>query len=227
MAPDAARPLLVVAPTRRELGGLRSGKRRDIAAATVGIGRQAAPALAALIRRYAPARILSLGFAGGLSRELHTGDVLACERVIAPEQEPLPLPFPASMSGAAGTLLTADALLPLIPDKWQARSNTGADLVDLEGYHLAKAAREAGVPLCAVRVVLDEVDEELPPFVGAIVAAGGRREWLHAGIALVRNPLATKQMVALSSTSRRAGAALRKAVGELLDQADQPWTESS
>ena len=227
MGSDAPRPLLVVAPTRRELGGLRPGTRGNIAAATVGVGRRAAPALAALVQRYAPVRILSLGFAGGLSRELHTGDVLACERVLAPEQEPMPLPFPASMSGTAGTLLTADALLPLIPDKWQARSNTGADLVDLEGYHLAKAAREAGVPLCAVRVVLDEVDEELPPFVGAIVAAGGRREWLHAGIALIRNPLAAQRMVTLSSTSRRASAALRKAVGQLLDQAELPWTESS
>lgn len=227
MAPDAARPLLVVAPTRRELGGLRPGARGDIVAGTVGIGQKAAPALAALIQRYAPARILSLGFAGGLSRELHTGDVLACERVLAPDQEPMSLPFPTSMSGTAGALLTADALLPLIPDKWQARSNTGADLVDLEGYHLAKAAREAGVPLCAVRVVLDEVDEELPPFVGAIVADGGRREWLHAGLALVRNPLAARRMVALSRTSRRAGAALRTAVSELLNQAELSWTESS
>ena len=227
MAPDAARPLLVVAPTRRELGGLRPGARGDIVAETVGIGPKAAPALAALIQRYAPARILSLGFAGGLSRELHNGDVLACERVLAPDQEPVSLSFPTSMSGTAGALLTADALLPLIPDKWQARSNTGADLVDLEGYHLAKAAREAGVPLCAVRVVLDEVDEELPPFVGAIVADGGQREWLHAGLALVRNPLAARRMVALSRTSRRAGAALRTAVSELLNQAELSWTESS
>ncbi len=227
MGSDAARPLLVVAPTRRELGGLRPGTRDDIAAATVGIGRQAASALAALVQRYAPGRILSLGFAGGLSPELHTGDVLACERVLAPEQEPLLLPIPTSMNGAAGTLLTADTLLPLIPDKWQARSSNGADLVDLEGYHLAKTAREAGVPLCTVRVVLDEVDEELPSFVGAIVADGGRREWLHAGTALVRNPLAARRMVALSSMSRRAGAALRKAVGELLDQEDPWWTGSS
>ena len=217
MASDTTRPLLVVAPTRRELGGLRPGTRGDIAAATVGIGRQAAPALAALIQRYAPARILSLGFAGGLSRELHTGDVLACERVLAPEQEPMPLPPPPPPG----------ALLPLIPDKWQARSSTGADLVDLEGYHLAKAAREAGVALCALRAVLDEVDEELPPFVGAIVADGGRREWLHAGIALVRNPLAARRMIALSRTSRRAGAALRTAVSELLEQADLSWTGSS
>ena len=219
MTEHSARPL-VVAPTKRELGGLRPGASKAIDAAVVGIGHAAGPALQRLMVQRWPAIVLSLGFGGGLEPMAGTADIVLCTsvhtvdgRYIDLETEALALVLrQAGIEPALDTLLTVNHPLLRRSDKWQARADSGAAVVDMEGFALAEVARDASVPFLAVRVILDEFHEEVPRFVGTIVEDGGNGEWSHSIAALARNPLLFRSMLRLAGQARAARSAMRKIV---------------
>ncbi|MEX2598562.1 MAG: hypothetical protein WD533_02790, partial [Dehalococcoidia bacterium] len=183
---------LVIAPTARELGGLTSdGHRR---AATVGIGRAAADALAALLRDEVPSFVLSLGFAGALAPDLPTGGLTLHTQLCVPEallppihqqagplnEKAVALLTAARLPFHSGPLLTVQRPLLTPAEKRMQYAASGAIAVDMEGYWLAQAATDAGVPMLTIRAVLDEAEHTLPPMVESIITDGGRNEWRAA-----------------------------------------------
>ncbi len=221
---------MVVAPTRRELGGLPPGQRGGVLAAVTGLGEAAAPAFTDLLAAHRPALVLSIGFAGGLTPQLRSGALVACGSFCADPAEQSWL-FPTIDAGAATLRLVVDQLgqsvasgplltvpVPLLTgaEKRRAGSETGAALVDMEGYWLAKVAAEHQVGFVGLRVVLDAVDQELPAFVAAIVAAQDRQEWRHTVRWLLTHPWGLPNLVALANRARRARLALRWAVRVLV-----------
>ena len=256
--------LLVIAPTARELGGLRDGRQGAIGTAVTGLGEAAALSLASRLAERRPSLVLSLGFAGALAPGLRTGALVLCDSFLA-SYDPLashsespvadeesgtrpfteftlergegfrvtptspprleadhpPLRIAAERLAQAGigtnpgALLTVGAPLLTGAAKQQAGQETGAAVVDIEGYWLAQVARTYQVPFIALRVVLDPIDQTLPALVAAIVADQGRHEWRHAATALV-NPLRIAQLISLASQSRRAQKALRGAAEVLV-----------
>ncbi len=223
MHESSARPL-VVAPTKRELGGLRPGTGGTVDVAEVGIGHIAAPSLQRLMAQRRPAVVLSLGFGGGLEPMAGTADVVLCTQVRTADGRSLdlatetlgPVLRRAGIEPAVDALLTVDRPLLRRPDKWRARADSGAAVVDMEGFALAEVARDESVPFLAVRVILDEFHEDLPDFVGTIVEDGGRREWRHSIAALATNPLLLRAMLRLAGQARAAGAAMRRVVDATL-----------
>ena len=220
---EAAR-LLVVAPTERELGGLRPGENGACRAALVGIGHEAAPALAALLDAERPSAVLSLGFAGALRPGLSTGDLVLCDAALAEGATPIEFdPYPAAaalraadIAAATGALLTVEEPLLAPEAKRNAHAATGAAIVDMEGYALARLATERGVPIVALRAVLDAAEYTLPPFVANIIADGGRNERAHMLRGLRADPLAAPRLPALAWRSRAAARAVRRGVRALL-----------
>ena len=111
-------------------------------------------------------------------------------------------------------LLTAEA-------KRSAGAESGAEVVDMEGFWMARAVAEHGratdrpVRFLALRVVLDQMDQDLPRVVETIIADGGRREWLHAARSALTNPLTLRRLVLLAVHSAQAQRALRRAVAAL------------
>ena len=74
----SAPAILIIAPTRRELGGLRdngAGRRT----ALCGMGREAGERAAALLDAAPCSLLVSLGFAGALDPSLRPGDLIAAE----------------------------------------------------------------------------------------------------------------------------------------------------
>ena len=186
--------LLVVAPTRRELGGLRSliaapmapetlprNQRGGVSVAVVGLGPAAGLALATSLAAERPAAVLSLGFAGALTSGLRTGDLVLCHRAVTPAGGPAVDADAALAAMAQGALasagVSADAgpLLsvpePLLTPESKRRygESSGAAVVDMEGRALLEAAAEAGVPMVMVRAVLDELDHRLPHLAASII----------------------------------------------------------
>ena len=253
--------LLVVAPTRRELGGLHIGLQKGVAVATTGPGEPAALSLASLLAECNPSLVLSLGFAGGLAPGLSTGALVLCDSLVASygplarhsERSESPshrdgtrplsrqvgirvtTPSPpqmeadrhlldavvnalseAGIAAGRGALLTVPSPLLTVAAKQRAGQETGAAMVDMEGYWLAQAARQHQVPFLAVRVVLDSMEQRLQALVAAIVADQGRHEWRHAARAVLTNPLAIGQLASLAFRSRQAQKALRQAAQVLL-----------
>ncbi len=231
--------LLVVAPTRRELRGLPLGQRAGVQTAVTGLGEAAAPAFTELLIAHRPALALSIGFAGGLAPQLRSGALVACDSFRAdPAGRAGPLPSidadaatlravmdqlsQAGQSVSSGPLLTVPTPLLTSDDKRRAGSETGAALVDMEGYWLAKAAAEHQVRFVGLRVVLDAVDQELPAFVAAIVAGQSSQEWRHAVRWLLAHPWGLPWLVALAYRARRARFALRRAVRVLVPTLGSP-----
>ena len=219
-----ATPLLTIAPTRRELGGLGYGNYQT-RASVVGMGRVAEERTAALLSE-APCRLLiSLGYAGALEPHLHPGDLVLGTAYLHGADLPVPGSHHATRAAATlrdsglsvleGPVLTVDEPLLSPRAKGRAHRGSGALVVDMEGRWIAEAAMSSGVPLIGVRAVLDEARFPLPLFVATIVADAGRREWAHAVRAMPR-PSALKSLLPLALKSQGASRALQTAVQIIL-----------
>ena len=114
-----------------------------------------------------------------------------------------------------GALLTVDAPLLTPAAKRRARAASGAVVVDMEGRRIAEAASERGVPIVAVRAVIDEADFALPPFAAEIAAAGGHDERARAFRAAA-NPREAAGMLLLALRARKAARSLRRAADAIL-----------
>jgi adenosylhomocysteine nucleosidase len=155
----------------------RLGDGASCLVAQSGIGpERAASAVLAL----PPARLMvSCGCAGGLVAGVRPGGIIIADAVVeldgharAGERLPARGDGMALWSDAHGLALHVGpvAASPVIladPQAKRAAAGAGALAVDMESGALARAARERGVPLLVIRVVLDGVDDPVP--VGADV----------------------------------------------------------
>lgn len=126
-----------------------------------GVGKvSAAIAAATLIEKYKPQRVFNFGTAGGIT--VDHGGIFQCTTFSQRDffvsgcfisQEELDL-HGSIVSGTGGLhLSTGDNF---VTDPAQAN---GADLVDMEGYAIAKACRGAGVEFICYKFVSDRADE--------------------------------------------------------------------
>ena len=223
-AETAGNPLLTIAPTQRELGGLGFD---DVHTRTsvVGIGRVAGGQVAELLDS-SPCRLLiSLGYGGALDPHLHAGDLVVGSAFLhgaRPAFPATPLATHAVMlirqSGLSvqeGAVLTVDEPLLTPGAKRRAHNGSGAVVADMEGWWIAEAAASRDVPLIGIRAVLDEAGFALPSFVATIIADEGRREWAHAVRALSR-PSAVRSLLPLALKSRGASRALHMAAQSII-----------
>ena len=217
-------PLLTIAPTRRELGGLGCGNERT-RASVVGIGRDAADQVIGLLDA-APCRLLvSLGYAGALDPHLRPGEIVVGNAYLHGARAAVPgaphttraamLLRQSGLSVLEGAVLTVDEPLLTPWAKRRAHNGTGALVVDMEGRWIADAAASRDVPLVGIRAVLDEARYHLPSFIATIIADGGRREWAHA-LRSMLHPSAVRSFLPLALKSRRASRALQMAAQSIL-----------
>jgi nucleoside phosphorylase len=221
-------PLLVIAPTAREFGGLQAKRLSGVGVAEVGIGRESGMNLRRVLETRPPSVVLSLGFAGALSEGPKTGDLVVSTGIstihLPSRQASLDRRYAlearqaladAGLYALEGNLLTASAPLLAAEDKERHGSHSGAIVVDLEGYWLAVEAERVGVPMVCLRVVLDEMNHSLPTMVADITADGGRHEWWHT-LRAMRNPANAGALLPLAVRSRRAIGSLRLAARSLV-----------
>lgn len=219
-----AAPILTIAPTRRELGGLGDGNEHT-RASIVGIGRAAGERVADLLDAAPYSLLVSLGYAGALDPHLHTGDLIvgsAYLHGLYPAVQGAPQATLAAMllrrSGVSvleGAVLTVDEPLLTPRAKRRARYGSRALVVDMEVHWIADAAASRDVPFIGIRAVLDAADFRLPPFIATIVADRGRREWAHAFRAMV-HPSVVGSFLPLALKSRGASRALQIAAQSIV-----------
>jgi adenosylhomocysteine nucleosidase len=137
-----------------------------------GPGPERAAAAAARAVEAGAALLVSWGLAGGLAREIGPGSVIVPRRIVTPDAAPVSV-APAWRSRLAaladefdvhdGDLLSVAAVLESPAAKRAAALATGAVAVDTESAAMAAVAARARVPFVALRVVVDGVDDALPP----------------------------------------------------------------
>ncbi len=188
------------------------GERRAVALA-VGPGGGAADAVEAERPRF----VISCGFCGALDASLGSGDLVLASTVCDETGDALGVAEPVlrvardALAGDArvveGEILCATRVAATRAEK-QALARPGRRAIDLESWSVARAARKAGVPWLALRVVLDPVDVELPAF-----TREARRSYVaYAARYALGGPRAALELVSLHRRARTANRALARAL---------------
>ncbi len=164
--------------------------------------------------------VLSVGVAGGLQPELRCGGIIITERVLRlhsdaawSSDQRLRLIIQralhaANTPAALGDSLTSPHVLAGAAEK-SAAAGSGAAIVQMEDAEWAEACAERGVPFCALRSVIDAVDEDVP----AEPAAWARRpNPLVIAAALARRPALAPELLRLRLNLHRALRALEQAL---------------
>jgi adenosylhomocysteine nucleosidase len=140
----------------------------------------------------APDGVVVVGLCGSL-RELRAGDVVVY-RSIADAARTIELDTvrAAALAGALpGAHLvdafTSDRVVTQRRERAQLALHYDADVVDMEGTHLAAALAARGVPFAMVRVVSDDAQRDLPP-IGDAIDADGKLRPLRIALAFARAP---------------------------------------
>jgi nucleoside phosphorylase len=127
--------------------------------------------------------LVSWGLAGALGVGIVPGTVIAPRRVLVEAEAPLPVDpawhsrlalLAAELGVHRGDLLTVAEPLESPAAKRAAAEATNAVAVDMESAGIAAAAARAGVPFVALRVVVDGVDDALPPGADGWIDERGR-----------------------------------------------------
>ncbi len=153
--------------------------------------------------------VVVLGLCGAL-RRLETGDVAIYARV-ADDARTLALDralVDSLIAALPGALVvnacTAERVVTTTAARTSLARRFDADVVDMEGTHLAAALGAHGVRFAMVRVVSDDASRDLPP-IGNTIDSNGRVQPLKIALAFARAPRAA---IAFVRNVRRALAAL-------------------
>lgn len=191
------------------------------------MGMAAVRNAAAAIGSITPDLVVSCGYAGALTDELHVGDVLLASVVQSVGNnavEAAALPDPAglrramaSSSGAHdGTLVTMAAwvkkseLLRLIGD-----IRTPA-ACDMETYALAGLCRERHIPLLSLRAISDGAHDEVPFDPACLCNAAGQYGVLRSARFFAAHPRFLPDVLKLRRASAMATRNLTAALDHLL-----------
>jgi adenosylhomocysteine nucleosidase len=181
-----------------------------------GVGAAAAAtACDALVAAGARA-LVSWGSAAGLDPELAPGTLVLADRIIGstagrPDREwadRIALAMRGRVRVVRGALACPPAVLRTPAEK-RALAALGAVAADMESGAVAEAARRAGVPWVAVRVIADDATTTVPGSVAASIDDEGRVRLGRLFGALLRQPGDVLALPGLASGFRRATETLR------------------
>ncbi len=132
-------------------------------------GEAAARATTALLSAHQPTWVFSAGFAGGLDASLRKHDILMANQVTYHDGRCFSLDLKVDSAALAaapgvhlGSLLTTDHIVRHSQEKRELGEKYHAMGVDMETFSIAQICRREKVPLLAVRIISDTVDDELP-----------------------------------------------------------------
>lgn len=194
-----------------------------VALATSGPGGvRAAQATEAVVLGHRPRLVVAAGFAGGLVEELRRFHVFFPNEVVDTTGRAMGLPpavaEPEVSAGIhVGRLLSVAEPVRTPEKKRELAARCGALAVDLETFSVAEVCRRQGVPMAAIRVITDTVDEVLPPEVAYLMQPRKWTEKMGAVVgAIWHRPGSLKDMWRLQEVALRAGDILAQQVLGLL-----------
>lgn len=178
----------------------------DVCVVETGIGAAAARrAVPAVLRAHKPQWMISAGFAGGLQDGIRRGDTILPDCIATAGKPDMRLEhqdrfvdLTAKSKIHRGRLVSVDKIVRLPDAKRELGRQFDAVAVDMETYCVAEACRKVAEPLLAVRVISDEVGDEISAdiaHIGSQSTAVGR---VGAALgSLFRRPSSAKDMMRL------------------------------
>lgn len=169
--------------------------------------------------------LLSFGLAGGLDPGLAVGDAVLAREVVLPDgtrietdavwRERLALALAGKGRVVVGSVAGAHAPVATAHEKTGLKLMRGAVAVDMESHGVAAAARAAGVPFMALRVILDPADRAIPWSALAGIDDAGDTQALPVLARLLLRPWELPGLVALGRANNAASASLGRLTADL------------
>ncbi len=211
--------------------GVLSG--RPVALVQTGMGIRASRGAADwIIRATAPRLILAIGFAGGLRDEFQTGDLVLADEVFEPpppegegpriweaDGELVEIARSINVEGirpVRGRLVTVRKVIPTAARKRDLGERHDAMAVDMESSGIARAANVHDVRVVYARVIVDDVNCDLPLDFTGLLNPQGRARPLRMLGALLRRPGAIKGFLDLRERTLRGASVLSRYVAALI-----------
>jgi adenosylhomocysteine nucleosidase len=196
---------------------------RPVVLAVTGDGAQKArEGVAAVLGSASVDRLIAIGVAGGLSRDLDAGALVVSDRVSSEGEGSLHadaslIDLAERYAGARRALVvTAGRIIDTVTEKARLLRSVGAGpisaVVDLESAAFAGAAARSGIPWLVLRAVSDTAQEELPALLNRCRDDGGAVRRGKVALALLREPAALPFLLSLRQRVQRCAATLAQAV---------------
>ena len=152
-----------------------------------------------------PSKILVMGLCGSLCSKYQPGDVVIYDEcVLLHESQLLRQKCNDVLTGKLQTYLqkraslvrslTSDRLIHKAEEKQLLGKNTGAEVVDMEGFAILNFFAKLSISVAMVRVISDDSHHDLPDLSCAITSSGNL-EPLPLAIAMFRKPIAALQLI--------------------------------
>jgi adenosylhomocysteine nucleosidase len=209
---------------------------REVVVVESGVGQKAAGrATAEAIKFYQPRWVISAGFAGGLDEKLRRGHIVMADEVANLGGERLTVGLKldsqslAGMKGLhVGRLLTVDSILRQPAERRRLAEQHQSIACDMESFAIAQTCREQGVPLMAIRIISDAVDDELPPEIEHLLAQKSLAGKLGAATgAILKRLSAAKDLWKLREEALKASDRLGKFLVGVVEQLTNGQVEAN
>jgi adenosylhomocysteine nucleosidase len=188
-------------------GGKYDGIRIVVVESGTGQAR-ARRATHALLDAHSPKWILSCGFAGALVPGIRVGDVVVADSIVDAQGQILMIDvgFPADANQGIhiGRLLTHDTIVRLVTEKQQLAARHSAIAVDMESLAVAQVCRERGARFLGIRVITDDLSNDLPVEVLSLMGPTGTTRLGAAMAALFSRPSSVTDMWKLRKSAHFA-----------------------
>lgn len=207
-------------PNLIEHAGSLAGRLTVIAEGGVG-QTSAALATREIIRAYEPKWVISAGFAGSMSAEVHRGHLLMANSVMnaAGENLAIELRMPPQPRLHTGRLLTVDNIIRTAAHKRELGAKHQALACDMETFAVAQECARANTKFLSVRIISDGLEDELPKEVEQLLKEKNFAK--QAGLALhalFKRPGAALDLWKLRDEAHKAADRLSKFLLQVIPQ---------
>lgn len=153
-----------------------------------------------------PTRLLLMGLGGSLSPQLKVGEIVLLKGCIyAPTpSETGSSKYDRNLSNLLYhrlpkkvrlvTGLSSDRIICSASEKLQLGQTYGADVVEMEGFAVLEAFRQAGIAVAMLRVISDSAEHNIPDLTSAFDSDGSLKPFPLA-MSMLRSPIASFRLI--------------------------------
>jgi len=182
----------------------------------VGIGREnAVKSVRKFLVTHSPELVLTCGFAGGLNPNLKVGDVLF-EPIGLTGTNPRLKEIFIKAGAKPASFYCADRIATTVAEKRELRTQTGADVVEMESAAIQAVCAEHGLPCATVRVISDTADEDLPLDFNALSKADKSLDFRKLFLTIAKSPGKIGALLALQKKTSFAAKQLATVLGKII-----------
>ena len=199
------------------IGARESFRSRDVTIVHTGVGaKNCNERLEALLHKTRPRLVISSGFAGAVSEQLHIGDLILAENFSDPGRLAIAERV-LSKQARRVKLFTSTSIIDSVAERNEIARASGAEAVDMETGAIVAVCNAHGVPLLSLRGISDTSNQPFPAPPSVLFDIESQRPSYGRLISyLLRHPSSISKMVRFSKQIAHVRATLTDAIVELV-----------